>query len=74
MVPIAAAVATEAPSTPSTAREQLSFERYDGPGVTVEVSLQDGRYQVISLRAHARDSCPFCCGIASLVCGCRTHA
>ena len=48
-MPIAAAAATEAPPAPSTAREQLSFERYDGPGITVEVSLQDGRYQVILL-------------------------
>ena len=45
-MPIAADVATEVPPTPSTAREQLSFERYDGPGITVEVSLQDARYQV----------------------------
>lgn len=41
-----AAAATEAPPAPSAAREQLSFERYDGPGVTVEVSLEGGRYQV----------------------------
>lgn len=43
---VIAAAATEAPPAPSTAREQLSFERYEGPGITVEVSLEGGRYQV----------------------------
>ena len=64
-VPIAAAVATEAPPIPSSAREQLSFERYDGPGITVEVSLQDASYQVrccncfsLPVSTLATDCCP----------------